>query len=390
MKMNLSKIFLMSIFVTMVFAGTYSNLMDYAYSETPSYNVVNPDFEGKATSAIVNEKTNRVYITDFFGGKLVVLDGITNKILESMDVVRTPFGVGINSNTNTIYVGGEYANTLSIINATTSQVIKEITLQDPYDIAVNPNNNTVYVTSDRLGLVFVIDGAKNEIITSFEVLIPCGIAVNPITGRVYVTSESENLVHVWDGNTNQQITTIKVQESPRGVTVNPVTNMIYVTNQETNTISVIDGATNEIIDSVDVGEMPRRVVVDSQTNIIYVSNQESKNISVIDGVQNKVIKTIPVKEPFELAINSETGKLYSMYYGGDLSIITRTINQISPLKQSSSGLDPHNVKCNEGLELVFKNSNFQPSCVKPSSIQKLIERGWATDHTPKHSMEIKN
>jgi YVTN family beta-propeller protein len=344
----LSKIFLISIFVGIILAGGYSILFDYAYSETPSYTVINPDFEGKATSAIVDEKTNKVYITDFFGGKLVVLDGKSNKVLESIDVVRTPFGVGINSETNMIYVGGEYANTLSIFNGTTSQVIKNISLKDPYDIAVNPSNNKVYVTSDRLDLVYVIDGDTNEIETSFEVLIPCGITVNPITGMVYVTSESENIVHVWDGNTNQQITTIKVQESPRGITVNPLTNMIYVTNQKNNTVSVID------------------------------------------GVQNKVIKTIPVKEPFELAINSETGKLYSMYYGGELSIITKEDKQKSPLKQFFSGMDPHEIKCKNGLSLIFKNSNFNPACVKPSSIQKLIDWGWAMDHAPEHTFEAKN
>jgi len=364
--------------------------MDYAFAENFSYFVSYPNFEGKPTSAIVDEKTNKVYITDFFGGKLVILDGKTNETIETIDVVKTPFGVGINSDAGRIYVGGEHANTLSILDSTTNQVIKKITLKDPYDIAVDPNNNTVYVTSDRANTVYAIDGATNEIKTSFEVLVPCGITVNPVTGLVYVTSESENLVHVWDGNSNQQITTIKVQESPRGVTVNPVTNMVYVTNQETNTISVIDGETNEVVSSIDVGEIPRRVVADSQSNLIYVSNQGSKDISVIDGERNIVIEIIPVEEPFELAINSESGKLYSMYYGGELSIITKSKSNLSPLKQFSTGIDPHDVQCKDGLSLVFKNSNFYPACVKASSVQKLVERGWASEHVAEHEMVMKN
>ena len=48
--MNLPEIFLMSIFLSLILAGTYSNLIDYAYSEALSYKVVNPDFEGKPTS----------------------------------------------------------------------------------------------------------------------------------------------------------------------------------------------------------------------------------------------------------------------------------------------------------------------------------------------------
>jgi YVTN family beta-propeller protein len=156
--------------------------MDYAFAENFSYLVSTPNFEGKPTSAIVDEKTSKVYITDFFGGKLVVLDGKTNETIETIDVVKTPFGVGINSETGRIYVGGEHANTLSILDSTTNQVMKEITLKDPYDIAVDPNNNTVYVTSDRANTVYAIDGATNEIKTSFEVLVPCGITVNHVTG----------------------------------------------------------------------------------------------------------------------------------------------------------------------------------------------------------------
>ena len=371
-----SKIILMS--MAIVFASSVnSNLIDYAYSEDVFYYVSNPDFELNSTSASVDEKTNKVYITDFFAGKLAVVDGKTNEILDLIDTVKTPFGVGVNPETKTVYVGGEFANKLSILDTTTNRVIKEIVLEDPYDIAVDPNTNTVYVTSDRLDLVYVIDGATNEIETSFEVLIPCGIAVNPLTGLVYVTSESENLVHVWDRKSNQEITTIKVQESPRGVTVNPVTNMVYVTNQESNTVSVIDGKENKVISSISVGEIPRRIVPDVHSNLIYVSNQGSKDITVIDGLKNKVIKTIPVSEPFELAINSQSGKLYSMYYGGELSIVTKTEAQFSPLKQLSLGSEPQNIVCKEGLELVFKSNNLQPACVKPSSIEQLIKRQWA-------------
>jgi len=59
-------------------------------------------------------------------------------------------------------------------------------------------------------------------------------------------------------------------------------------------------------------------------------------------------------------------------------------SSLSPLKQVSTGIDPHNVICKEGLELIFKKSNFNPACVKPSSIEKLIERGWADEHNLNH------
>ena len=52
---------------------------------------------------------------------------------------------------------------------------------------------------------------------------------------------------------------------------------------------------------------------------------------------------------------------------------------VLPPKQQMQWLsDRHEVKCNVGLELIFKLSNGEPSCFTPTSALKLIERGWAT------------
>ena len=51
---------------------------------------------------------------------------------------------------------------------------------------------------------------------------------------------------------------------------------------------------------------------------------------------------------------------------------------IPPKKQLKNGVSPKDVKCNEGLELTFKASNDMPACVKPSTVEILIQRGWAS------------
>lgn len=61
-----------------------------------------------------------------------------------------------------------------------------------------------------------------------------------------------------------------------------------------------------------------------------------------------------------------------------------------PLKQIQDGIEPSNVTCNEGLELVMKFSSGQPACVKPSSIEKLIERGWAIHVLPDYEKNDSN
>jgi len=61
-----------------------------------------------------------------------------------------------------------------------------------------------------------------------------------------------------------------------------------------------------------------------------------------------------------------------------------------PLKQISQGVDPSNVTCTEGKELVLKQSNGLPACLNPSSVEKLIARGWAIHLLPNYSNQNNN
>lgn len=49
---------------------------------------------------------------------------------------------------------------------------------------------------------------------------------------------------------------------------------------------------------------------------------------------------------------------------------------LPPKKQEKFGFDE--IVCKEGLELIFKSTNGSPACVKPQTVQKLIERVWAS------------
>ena len=50
----------------------------------------------------------------------------------------------------------------------------------------------------------------------------------------------------------------------------------------------------------------------------------------------------------------------------------------SPRQQMNEGIFSHEITCKEGLELIFK-PNDSPACVKQSTAEKLIQRGWAID-----------
>jgi len=63
---------------------------------------------------------------------------------------------------------------------------------------------------------------------------------------------------------------------------------------------------------------------------------------------------------------------------------------VSPLQQIKNGVEPTNVICIDGMELVLKYTDGKPACVKSSSVSKLIERGWAIHVLPDYEKNENN
>ena len=59
-------------------------------------------------------------------------------------------------------------------------------------------------------------------------------------------------------------------------------------------------------------------------------------------------------------------------------------NTSSPKKQLMLGVDIHKIQCKEGYDLILKTMDWSPACCKSSSVDKLIQRGWAADHDTMH------
>jgi len=57
--------------------------------------------------------------------------------------------------------------------------------------------------------------------------------------------------------------------------------------------------------------------------------------------------------------------------------IVELSSPLSPLKQVNIGVLPEKVLCKENMEPVFKTGKNQVACVKESSINELVKRGWA-------------
>ncbi|MDE1863549.1 MAG: hypothetical protein KGI33_11645 [Thaumarchaeota archaeon] len=57
---------------------------------------------------------------------------------------------------------------------------------------------------------------------------------------------------------------------------------------------------------------------------------------------------------------------------------------LSPLSQTRYGIDPRHVRCQQGLQLVFKAEDGSPACVLPQDVGPLYLRGWSGGPFPQN------
>ena len=90
------------------------------------------------------------------------------------------------------------------------------------------------------------------------------------------------------------------------------------------------------------------------SHLVIPFSDETSNIEIVSSFLQE--------EPFRRAL----GSLYSI----------DCLVDPSPKLQIKSGVQPEKVKCNEDLVLILKATDNSPVCVKSTTAQKLLERGW--------------
>ncbi len=278
----------------------------------------------------IDPKTHTIYTSSLDTNKVWVLDASTcngmntsgcTKFAPTTTVGAEPLAVAENPKTKTVYATNQLDNTVSVIDATAcnqhhlagcNQTWPTIDVgTNPRFIGINKNTNTIYVSNIVDNTLSVINGATcNGKITSgcmqAQPTTPVGngpdqVAVDDTTNTIYVVNRVDNSVSVINGDVcnasnisgcNQSWPTVTVGASPQALAVNPNNHTVYVANTDDNTVSVFSALHCNATDSsgcgqtpatIPVGSEPRSVGIVFDTNTVFVGNRNDLTVSVIDG-----------------------------------------------------------------------------------------------------------
>ncbi len=208
-------------------------------------------------------------------------------------------------------------------------------------------------------------------------------------GIVYIITTGVILPHAFSENTGNITIVNPLVQSPTIQVGNTFAINATLVNNSTGAINVKNSCGGPFSVSFDTHAkvelkkvcnwMPIQIILQPGENITgssLFSNLDYRAIS--PGTANATItfSYVSYNKTSNLSFDNSTNISKSFLF--TISNPSGGSTQISsPLVQFKSGIAANNVKCQQGLQLVIKAENGNPACVKPDTVTKLVEWGWA-------------
>jgi carboxymethylenebutenolidase len=336
---------------------------------------------------LVVDTQGNVWFTEVGAGKIGKLDPQTGMMEEfSTPTLNSGPHTPIFADETTLWFTEQRSSQIGKIDTTTGKIQEFSTLTEsanPYGIIADPDGNAWFaeLRGHHVGKVDAVTGEVTEYALPSDNSGPRRIAIDS-NGILWITQYNAGKIASFDPKTNEmrEYDTSSESSGPYAIWVDPFDN-VWFSMTGIYKMGKLDQATQKIYEY----DMPS-----PETHIKFIHSDNNGNIWFPNYNNNK-IGVILVEATQN---NDEMPSATKMQDNKGNEITTPTNEGLayfpSPLKQIQDGTKPINVTCTEGLELVLKFSNGQPACIRPDSVAKLIERGWAIHVLPDYEKNENN
>ena len=213
-----------------------------------------------------------------------------------MPVVH-PKGIGVDANTNTLYVASRSENNVYVLDAATNAQITKIDVgQTPYGVAVDAEAKRAYVANADSGTLSVIDTDSNSVIATIDLgahTQPVQVAVNPDTKKVYVTLHSSSQLAVIDANTNTLSKVVSDLPGAFDVVVNQNDNQVYVSARDGHYVSILSGDTDSQVTRLNPGGETYAMAYDPVIKQLYLIIDPDGPLYLLDLPADSIYLPLP-------------------------------------------------------------------------------------------------
>jgi YVTN family beta-propeller protein len=201
-----------------------------------------------------------VYLSDWFGGRLNLLDAFTLEPLTDVAVGVAPAGVTVSPDGRTVWVAVRDDDVVQALDAITLTPRARIAVgTHPFAVGVSPDGRWLLALNVVSHDVSVIDAARSAVIATLPVgQAPYDVTFTADSARAFVTNQHGGTVSVIDlpaAGAPRVAATWAAGEYPEGIALAGDT--LLVVSWMDDAVHLLDARTGQRRASVDVGRNPR-------------------------------------------------------------------------------------------------------------------------------------
>ena len=237
----------------------------------------------------------RVYVANFIQGTISVIDNRVNSVVASISVDGLPVGIAIETTGERAFVSlispsPSNRGKLVAIDTTSGRIAGGVQVGVfQLGVSITPDGRHIYVANSEDDTVSVVDAATLAVIKDIPVGDrPVAVAFSPNGGVAYVTNQNSNDVSVVD-TLGTVVAMIPVGAGPTGASVNPDGSRVYITNVLENSVAVIETESNTVLTFVAAGGDPvsfGHFISPSASQLIKTLITDLELLNVQQGIQN--------------------------------------------------------------------------------------------------------
>jgi YVTN family beta-propeller protein len=252
------------------------------------------------------------YVANFGDGTVSVVNTATNSVTAAIPVGINPWGVAINPNRNLAYVTNINDDSLTAINTVTltaALTIQTFAGAGPSGIAVRPNGTFAYIANRHSNTVSVLDASTSMLVKTIPVGDgPLAVALSPNGAFAYVANVDSGNVSVIRTSDNSVTRTIPVGSGPTSLSVSPNGARLFVAHSGSGDLWVVDTSSGSKLASIDFGGFLTGIALGADSTFAYVVDNDADAVHVVDTRSNEIVDEVPVEAgPFGIAIVSVPG-----------------------------------------------------------------------------------
>lgn len=236
----------------------------------------------------------RIYVSNPESRSVSVLErrGARHVVVAEVPAGAGPLGIAVAPD-GRVFVADWYGDTVSVLDPLSLRVAAAITVgQSPSGLATDPAGTRLFVANRDSNTVSVVDLASLQVLATVPVgHAPFGVTHDG-TGRVFVANVQSNDVSVLDAGTYAELRRLPVGEFPYAVGVTP--GRILVTNQHGGTVSVFDAQSYAALPDIAVGEYPEGIAMSADGTRAWVAVWMDNRLAEIDVAVGRVARQIRV------------------------------------------------------------------------------------------------